>query len=219
MKTRLALARSVLHDPQLLLFDEPTSGLDPESSRAVLDLIREMTSDGHTVVMCTHLLIEAEGLADQIIVLEAGTDLLHGSQEELIGRYWPNQLVWIEAEDPAQLDLLQGLPGVLSVNRTQRLGSHDGSGPRPTCEIQVDDVARIPDLIEALVTKGVRLTKVDPHQPTLEELYFAVRNERREQFADARAAGSGQTDARAAGSGQAAVTAAPSITDDDGEVS
>ena len=61
MKTRLALARSVLHDPELLLFDEPTSGLDPESSHAVLELIREMTADGHTVVMCTHLLVEAEG--------------------------------------------------------------------------------------------------------------------------------------------------------------
>src|SRR4029077_4622684 len=103
MKPRLALSRSVLHDPELLLFDEPTSGLDPESSKAVLDLIREMTADGHTVVMCTHLLIEAEGLADQIIVLESGTDLLHGSQQELIKRYWPNQLVWVDAEDPAQL--------------------------------------------------------------------------------------------------------------------
>ena len=102
MKTRLALARSVLHDPDLLLFDEPTSGLDPESSHAVLDLIREMTADGRTVVMCTHLLLEAEGLADQIVVLEAGTDLLHGAQEELTRRYWPNQLVWFDAEDPAE---------------------------------------------------------------------------------------------------------------------
>ena len=49
MKTRLALARSVLHEPDLLLLDEPTSGLDPESSHAVLNLIREMTADGTTV--------------------------------------------------------------------------------------------------------------------------------------------------------------------------
>ena len=76
MKTRLALARSVLHEPELLLFDEPTSGLDPESSYAVLELIREMTADGATVVMCTHLLLEAEGLADQVVVLEDGADLL-----------------------------------------------------------------------------------------------------------------------------------------------
>ena len=170
MKTRLALARSVLHDPELLLFDEPTSGLDPESSKAVLDLIREMTADGHTVVMCTHLLIEAEGLADQIIVLESGTDLLHGSQEELIRRYWPNQLVWFDAEDPSGLEQLRSMDGVLAMHR---------NGSRLT-EVQVDDVRRVPDLVEALIASGVRLTKVDPHQPTLEELYFAVRKERRE---------------------------------------
>ena len=170
MKTRLALARSVLHDPELLLFDEPTSGLDPESSKAVLDLIREMTAEGRTVVMCTHLLIEAEGLADQIIVLESGTDLLHGSQSELIKRYWPNQLVWIDAEDPSQLDALTGMDGVIAMTR---------NGHKLT-EVQVDDVARVPDLIDALVAKGVRLTRVDPHEPTLEELYFAVRKERRD---------------------------------------
>jgi ABC-2 type transport system ATP-binding protein len=170
MKTRLALARSVLHDPELLLFDEPTSGLDPESSKAVLDLIREMTAEGRTVVMCTHLLIEAEGLADQIIVLESGTDLLHGSQSELIKRYWPNQLVWVDAEDPSQLDALTGMDGVIGVTRNGR----------KLTEIQVDDVARVPDLISALVAKGVRLTRVDPHEPTLEELYFAVRKERRD---------------------------------------
>jgi ABC-2 type transport system ATP-binding protein len=169
MKTRLALARSVLHDPELLLFDEPTSGLDPESSKAVLELIREMTADGRTVVMCTHLLVEAEGLADQIIVLESGTDLLHGAQDELIRRYWPNPLVRVEAEDPSQLDLLQGLPGVLALHR-------NGG---PGCEIRVDELARIPDLLAVLVERGVRVRRVDPHQPTLEELYFAVRAERR----------------------------------------
>jgi ABC-2 type transport system ATP-binding protein len=186
MKTRLALARSVIHDPDLLLFDEPTSGLDPESSKAVLDLIREMTADGRTVVMCTHLLVEAEGLADQIIVLESGTDLLHGSQDELIRRYWPHQLVWFDAEDPQQLDLLQSLPGVLAVTRRDarprgRPGERPDVGPTggAVCEVEVDDVARVPDLLAVLVERGVRLTRVDPHEPTLEELYFAVRAERR----------------------------------------
>jgi ABC-2 type transport system ATP-binding protein len=184
MKTRLALARSVLHDPELLLFDEPTSGLDPESSKAVLDLIREMTAGGRTVVMCTHLLVEAEGLADQIIVLESGTDLLHGSQEELIRRYWPNRLVWFDAEDPGQLDLLQDLPGVLALTRRDgRDQRAHGTRPgRVVCEAQVDDLARVPDLLATLVERGVRLTRVDPHQPTLEELYFAVRAERRRAF-------------------------------------
>jgi ABC-2 type transport system ATP-binding protein len=189
MKTRLALARSVLHDPELLLFDEPTSGLDPESSKAVLELIREMTAGGRTVVMCTHLLIEAEGLADQIIVLESGTDLLHGSQEELIRRYWPNRLVWFDAEEPSQLDLLRGLPGVVGVTRGDAGGLRSRSGAghvasgarrgRARCQVEIDDARRVPDLLAVLVERGVRVTRVEPHMPTLEELYFAVRAERR----------------------------------------
>ena len=168
MKTRLALSRAVLHNPDLLLFDEPTSGLDPESSHAVLDLIREMTGEGRTVVMCTHLLVEAEGLADQIVVLENGTDLIHGTQDELTRRYWPGDIVRLDAEDPDQLDLLWGMDGVLALDR------RDG-----VSELQVDDVARVPELIAALVAAGVRLTRVDPFHPSLEDLYFAIRRERR----------------------------------------
>jgi ABC-2 type transport system ATP-binding protein len=168
MKTRLALSRAVLHDPELLLFDEPTSGLDPESSHAVLELIREMTADSHTVVMCTHLLVEAEGLADQIVVLENGTDLIHGTQEELTARYWPGNLVRFAAEDNAQLALLADAPGVLSLDHI------DG-----VVEARLDDVARVPDLVSDLAASGVRLTRVDPHNPSLEDLYFAIRRERR----------------------------------------
>ncbi len=168
MKTRLALARSVLHDPELLLFDEPTSGLDPESSHAVLELIREMTGDGHTVVMCTHLLVEAEGLADQIVVLENGTDLIHGTQEALTRRYWPANLVRFDAEDPASLEQLTGMEGVVSLERIDDV-----------TEVQLDDVDRVPELVATLAAAGVRLTRVDPHTPSLEDLYFAIRRERR----------------------------------------
>ncbi len=168
MKTRLALARSVLHNPDLLLFDEPTSGLDPESSHAVLDLIREMTDEGRTVVMCTHLLVEAEGLADQIVVLENGTDLLAGTQEDLTRRYWPGEMVRIEAEDPASLDLLDGLDGVAKIERVE--GAVD---------VHLDSLGRVPDLVAALAAAGVRITRVDPRNPSLEDLYFAIRRERR----------------------------------------
>jgi len=168
MKTRLALARAVLHNPDLLLFDEPTSGLDPESSHAVLDLIREMTDEGRTVVMCTHLLVEAEGLADQIIVLENGTDLIHGTQERLTRQYWPNDIVRLDAVDPSQLEQVAGMEGVIAVRRDEDV-----------TEVQLDDIRRVPDLVAALSAAGVRLTRVDPHNPSLEDLYFAIRRERR----------------------------------------
>ncbi len=164
MKTRLALARSVLHEPELLLYDEPTSGLDPESSHAVLELIREMTADGSTVVMCTHLLLEAEGLADQVVVLQDGTDVVDGSPGELTRRYWPDHMVRIGAEDPTGLDVLRAHAGVTGYERADGVAT-----------IRIDQPGRIPDLVLALAHAGVRVTRVEPHEPTLEDLYFAVR--------------------------------------------
>src|SRR4051794_2308879 len=151
MKTRLALARAVLHDPDLLLLDEPTSGLDPESSHAVLKLIDEMAAGGKTVVMCTHLLLEAEGLADQVVMLEKGRDLVAGEPGELIRRYWPNPRVMVDAEDRGALDRLAQMDGVLAFSR-------NGAD----AAVDVDHLGRVPDLISALTADGVRLTKVSP---------------------------------------------------------
>ncbi len=169
MKTRLALSRALLHGPELLLLDEPTSGLDPESSHAVLNLIREMTGDGTTVIMCTHLLVEAEGLADQIVMLDDGVDLLQGSQEELIRRYWPHTTLRLEAEEPAGLDAVAQLPGVRSYERDR------------AATVALDGDHLIPGIVALLVGRGVRLTRVEPTRPTLEQLYFRVRREHRER--------------------------------------
>ena len=166
MKTRLALARSVLHHPELLLYDEPTSGLDPESSHAVLDMIREMTDDGSTVVMCTHLLLEAEGLADQVVVLQDGADVVAGAPSDLTRRYWPHAMVRLGADDVAALDALQHADGVVAYERLDGIAT-----------LRLDDPDRVPDLVVALTAAGARVTRVEPHEPTLEDLYFAVRQQ------------------------------------------
>ncbi len=167
MKTRLALARAILHDPELLLLDEPTSGLDPESSHAVLALVDELAAGGKTVVMCTHLLLEAEGLADQVVMMEEGTDVIAGAADELMRRYWPNPMVTFGAEDPSLLDRLEVMDGVVGYSRS-------GDGDR--AEVLVDDLQRVPSLVAGLTAAGVRLTMVTPHQPSLEELYLRVRH-------------------------------------------
>jgi ABC-2 type transport system ATP-binding protein len=165
MKTRLALARSVLHEPDLLLYDEPTSGLDPESSHAVLELIREMTDEGNTVVMCTHLLVEAEGLADQVVMLQEGQSLIAGTPDTLVRRYWPDDTVVIDAEDRSGLTLLASAPGVL----------HTSDGTDAPMTVALDDLARVPDLVALLAAAGTRVTRVTPVRHSLEDLYFAVR--------------------------------------------
>src|SRR4029077_8690359 len=102
-------------DPELLLLDEPTSGLDPESSQAVLKLIDELAASGKTVVMCTHLLLEAEGLADQVVMLEAGAAVVAGTPDDLVRRYWPTPQVVLEAETASGLAGVENLPGVIAV--------------------------------------------------------------------------------------------------------
>jgi ABC-2 type transport system ATP-binding protein len=167
MKTRLALARAILHDPDLLLLDEPTSGLDPESAHAVLRLIDELAAGGKTVVMCTHLLLEAEGLADQVVILEDGRDLMAGTPDELVRRFWPWPTVVLDVEERPALEGLRDLPGVVGFERN--------GGP---ATVAVDSLSRVPDLVDALTSAGARITRVAPHEPSLEELYFEVRRSR-----------------------------------------
>jgi len=168
MKTRLALARAVAHDPELLLLDEPTSGLDPESAAAVLDLVRAMTRSGRTVLLCTHLLAEADGLADEVVVLERGTAVATGAPAALAAGFWPHPQVRIQAERPTDLDRLATWPGVVGYRREQE-----------QAVVDLDDAARVADLIMGLSRDGVRLVAVEPHRPTLEDLYFAIQASRR----------------------------------------
>jgi len=163
MRARLALARAVLHEPDLLLLDEPTAGLDPESARAVLGLIDELAAHGKAVLMCTHLLLEAEGLADEVVVLDRGHTLVSGSPAQLTQRYWPAARVLVDAENPAVLDGARELSFVRSYGRNG------------TATVELTDPSRVPDLVDALVGAGARLRRVEPQTPSLEQLYFAIR--------------------------------------------
>jgi ABC-2 type transport system ATP-binding protein len=163
MRARLALARAVLHEPDLLLLDEPTAGLDPESARAVLGLIDELAAHGKAVLMCTHLLLEAEGLADEVVVLDRGHTLVSGSPAQLTQRYWPAARVLVDAENPGVLDGASELPFVRSYGRNG------------TATVELTDPSRVPDLVDALVGAGARLRRVEPQTPSLEQLYFAIR--------------------------------------------
>lgn len=89
MRQKLALARSLIHDPPVLLLDEPTSAMDPESARLVRDLIKDLKSSKRTILICTHNLAEAEELADKIAIIRKGKIVASGPpaalREQLLG--------------------------------------------------------------------------------------------------------------------------------------
>ena len=162
MRTRLALARAVIHDPEILLLDEPTAGLDPESSRAVLDLIRELAGRGRTIVMCTHLLHEAEGIADQVVLMGAGSARAAGPPMRLAAEFMKHPRVIFDAENRRLLKGIEDRPGVLSTEWNGAL------------HVTLETLDDLPDLVGELVTSGTRLTRVEPVLPTLEHLYFEM---------------------------------------------
>ncbi|MGI9666162.1 MAG: ATP-binding cassette domain-containing protein [Acidimicrobiia bacterium] len=168
MRTRLALARAVIHDPDVLMLDEPTAGLDPESARAVLELIREMAGKGRTIVMCTHLLHEAEGIADQVVLMDEGSVRAAGNPATLARKYMADPIVVIDAEDRDNLSVVEDLDGVLGVR-------WDGG-----LHVTIDSEDRVPDIVIELVKRGVRPVRVEPLTPTLEDLYFEMQRAHRE---------------------------------------
>jgi ABC-2 type transport system ATP-binding protein len=111
-KQRLALAASVLHQPQLLLLDEPTAGVDPKARRDFWDEIHRLATDGITVLVSTHYMDEAERCHD-VAYIVGGRLIVRGTAEQVIAA---SQLVTFQAEGPRADRLateLAGAPGVL----------------------------------------------------------------------------------------------------------
>jgi ABC-2 type transport system ATP-binding protein len=172
MKQRLALARALIHRPQLLFLDEPTSGLDPVAARLVHDMITHLSHDEErTVFLCTHNLDEAQKLCDRVAVLEHGKLVALGTPAELaskIGRSQRLELQVARSDEETVLRLLAEAPGV-SARR------EDG-----TIVAAGVEWAAIPGLVTSLASAGVQIYRVAPQEASLEEAYFALQSEKEE---------------------------------------
>jgi ABC-2 type transport system ATP-binding protein len=127
-----------------------------------------MAGRGRTIVMCTHLLHEAEGIADQVVLMDNGSVRAAGRPQDLARSYMENPIVIIDAEDREGLGTIVELDGVLSIEQTG------------AARVTVDSTDRIPDIVVELVKRGVRPTRVEPLSPTLEDLYFEMQRKHRE---------------------------------------
>ena len=117
MKRRLALARAMLHDPQLLYLDEPTLGVDVQSRRALWDYILDLKAQGKTVLITTNYLEEASVLCDRLAIIDHGKLIALGSPAELRQRFGDTilELTMMPAPTPALIERLRALPGVSEV--------------------------------------------------------------------------------------------------------
>lgn len=93
MKRRLAIARALVNDPQLVILDEPTTGLDPQARQLIWQRLRTLLSEGRTLILTTHYMEEAQRLCDRLAIMDHGTILDVGSPTELIARHIESHVV------------------------------------------------------------------------------------------------------------------------------
>ena len=93
MQRRLAIARGLVNEPEILLLDEPTTGLDPQARHVLWDRLFRLKEQGVTLVITTHYMDEAEQLCDRLIVMDKGKIMAEGSPAELIKQYSSKEVV------------------------------------------------------------------------------------------------------------------------------
>jgi ABC-2 type transport system ATP-binding protein len=168
MRQKLAIARTLLHEPHILFLDEPTSGLDPEAAKLIRDFIEELSGAGRTIFMCTHNLDEADRLCDRVAVFNRRlrvVDAPSGLRQQLYGR----QVVFHMAHPVEQrfVDLLADLNGINQVEAVDNKLVIALENPEQ----------QNPEIIRLLVSAGAGLQFVGELRHSLEDIYLKLVND------------------------------------------
>lgn len=167
MRRRIDIAASLVTRPEILFLDEPTTGLDPRSRNQVWDLVRQIATEGTTVLLTTQYLEEADKLAERMAVVDHGRVIAEGTSRELKASIGSSALR-LQLADPARRAEAQAL-----IER--RLG--DGLLPNtdPTAlALNVPDAAAAAEILSALSGAGIALTDFSLGAPSLDDVFFAL---------------------------------------------
>ncbi|MBA2317773.1 MAG: ABC transporter ATP-binding protein [Euzebyales bacterium] len=169
MQQRLGLARTLVHDPRLLVLDEPASGLDPRARVDLREIVRELARQGKTILISSHILAELGELCDRVAIIEAGRMLAQGTAAEI--RQAASATVAVRArllggEESQRRAVAVAAEAGASAVRTEPDGTLHAELPGGQ-----DEAA---DLLAALVGAGVRVVAFDEAHGGLEELFLSV---------------------------------------------
>ena len=164
MKQKLAIARALLHEPEVVFLDEPTSGLDPEAAKIVRDFVAELRSEGRTILLCTHNLDEAERLADRIGVMKQRLIQVGTADSLRRGLYGRQVAIRLHAASDAQLSALRALPFAKDVRRGEN---------RITLGLDDPD-SMTPQVVRTLVEAGAEIQSVSEEKHSLEDVYLSL---------------------------------------------
>jgi ABC-2 type transport system ATP-binding protein len=165
-KQRLCLAKTLVHDPPVLILDEPASGLDPRARVEVKALLKELRRMGKTILISSHILTELADCCTSIGIIERGKLLMHGPIDHVYRQIRRNRIV--------EISFLSGEDAALSILRSRDdLRGLDMDRGRVVAELETDDEG-LAQLVETLVAEGVRFRSFNDKDPTLEDVFMTV---------------------------------------------
>ncbi len=166
MRQRLALARSLLQRPRLLLLDEPTLGMDPVGRKEFRTILKSVAATGASVVMSTHDLGEVERACDNVVILHHGSIMMSGSKAATVDPLLTNIEVTVDFDGtvlPSAIESLDNFAGVTGVERSAT-----------AVTFIADSKASIATAVRLLVAAGGDVVGVRSQEPTLEDVYLAM---------------------------------------------
>lgn len=166
MKQRLCLAKTLVHNPPVLILDEPASGLDPRARLEVKALLKELRKMGKTILISSHILTELADCCTSIGIIERGQLLMHGPIEDVYRRIRRNRVVQIKFT--SNMDV--GLSVLRSSPHTQDVLVED---QQATVELDTDDNG-VANLLKKLIVNNVGIRSFGEQDPTLEDVFMMV---------------------------------------------
>ncbi|MFW6119547.1 MAG: ABC transporter ATP-binding protein [Petrotogales bacterium] len=168
MKQRINVIRSLLHDPEIIFLDEPTLGLDPQTTRSIREFIRELNEQGKTIVLTTHIMVEADNLSDRIAIIDHGKIAAMDTSKNLKHMIEKNQTRIIDLDIPNITDSMFSIINELKCVEKIVNKSSD--------EIRVymnsDDPLKI--LITLLKENSIPVKGIKTIEPTLEDVFIKL---------------------------------------------
>lgn len=166
MKQRLCLAKTLVHDPPVLILDEPTSGLDPRARIEVKALLKELRRMGKTVLISSHILSELADCCSSIGIIERGQLLMSGPIENVYGQIRRNRIVEVRFIDKAEA-------GISILRSCPELRDIEINGNRVTVELEADE-HQLAAIMNHLVSEGIPMRSFNDKEPTLEDVFMMV---------------------------------------------
>ena len=159
MKRRVLVAQALVHKPPVIILDEPTAGVDVELRQTLWDFIKQLNKDGHTIVLTTHYLEEAEMLCHRVAMLKEGEIVALDSTQNLIGKMITGKSV-----------RLRLLPDMLPLAlQAVQVSHHDG-----IAELRIENYAQVEFILSSLRIADIQILEMHLQQPDLEDVFVSI---------------------------------------------